>query len=149
MKTRIYEKCVKCGINIDDGATMVTSLEHKTTCHMHQNCPESKNCDYLCAWTKPYGFVPEAGCPIHDSIKSVGKELFKMVYNWGKVGVVTDHKCFAFKSTMQEIIQQAIAEERERMSKLSRYELGGYPEEGYSMEESQNGEYVKFADLLS
>jgi len=38
-----------------------------------------------------------------------------MVYNWGKVGVVTDHECFAFKSTMQEIITQAIAEERERV----------------------------------
>ena len=43
------------------------------------------------------------------------KELFEMAYNWGKVGVVTDNECFAFKSTMQEIIQQALAEERERV----------------------------------
>ena len=43
------------------------------------------------------------------------KELFEMVYNWGKVGVVTDNECFAFKSTMQEIITQTLAEERERV----------------------------------
>jgi len=47
--------------------------------------------------------------------KRLEKELFEMVYNWGKVGVVTDHECFAFKSTMQEIITQTLAEERERM----------------------------------
>ena len=50
---------------------------------------------------------------------------------------------------ISESINQAIAEDRERVSKLSRYELGGYPEEGYYMEESYDGEYVKFADLLS
>ena len=47
--------------------------------------------------------------------KRLEKELFEMVYKWGKVGVVTDHECFAFKSTMQEIITQALAEERERV----------------------------------
>ena len=24
------------------------------------------NCGYACAYVEPYGFVPEAGCPIHD-----------------------------------------------------------------------------------
>ena len=24
------------------------------------------DCDYGCDWVSPYGFVPEAGCPIHD-----------------------------------------------------------------------------------
>ena len=23
-------------------------------------------CGYNCGWTEPYGFVPEAGCPVHD-----------------------------------------------------------------------------------
>lgn len=25
-----------------------------------------QECDHECAWVKPYGWVPEAGCPIHD-----------------------------------------------------------------------------------
>ena len=53
------------------------------------------------------------------------------------------------REAVKGLIHQAIAEDRERVSKLSRYELGGYPEEGYYMEESYDGEYVKFADLLS
>lgn len=24
------------------------------------------DCDYACDWIYPYGFVPEADCPIHD-----------------------------------------------------------------------------------
>jgi len=24
------------------------------------------SCGMECGWTTPYGFVPEAGCPIHD-----------------------------------------------------------------------------------
>jgi len=24
-------------------------------------------CGYSCGYTYPYGFVPEAGCPIHDA----------------------------------------------------------------------------------
>lgn len=25
-----------------------------------------QDCGNFCTWTYPYGFVPEAGCPIHD-----------------------------------------------------------------------------------
>lgn len=25
-----------------------------------------RRCDHICEWTYPYGFVPEAGCPVHD-----------------------------------------------------------------------------------
>ena len=25
-----------------------------------------RRCDRLCDWECPYGFVPEAGCPVHD-----------------------------------------------------------------------------------
>ena len=25
------------------------------------------NCGYACGFTEPYGFVPEAGCPVHDT----------------------------------------------------------------------------------
>ena len=24
------------------------------------------DCDNACAWVEPYGWVPEAGCPVHD-----------------------------------------------------------------------------------
>jgi hypothetical protein len=24
------------------------------------------DCDFACGYTKPYGWVPEAGCPVHD-----------------------------------------------------------------------------------
>lgn len=27
------------------------------------------DCGYECEWVKPYGFVPEAGCPIHEAAK--------------------------------------------------------------------------------
>ena len=52
----------------------------------------------------------------YNTEKRLEKELFEMVYQWGKVGVVTNHKCFAFRSAMQENIKQALAEERERVS---------------------------------
>jgi hypothetical protein len=25
-----------------------------------------KKCDHYCRWIHPWGFMPEAGCPIHD-----------------------------------------------------------------------------------
>ena len=28
--------------------------------------PWWKRCDYACGWMWPYGYVPEAGCPVHD-----------------------------------------------------------------------------------
>ncbi len=27
---------------------------------------ETKGDGYICKWESPYGFVPEAGCPLHD-----------------------------------------------------------------------------------
>jgi len=24
------------------------------------------DCDNECAWVEPYGWIPEAGCPVHD-----------------------------------------------------------------------------------
>jgi hypothetical protein len=26
-----------------------------------------RRCEHACGWTFPYGFVPEAGCPVHDA----------------------------------------------------------------------------------
>jgi len=27
---------------------------------------KSENCGYVCGYQHPYGFIPEAGCPVHD-----------------------------------------------------------------------------------
>lgn len=29
-------------------------------------CDEPLACGYSCGYQEPYGFVPEAGCPVHD-----------------------------------------------------------------------------------
>ena len=36
------------------------------------------------------------------------KELFDMVYQWGKVGVKTDETCNAFQNLLTEIEREAI-----------------------------------------
>lgn len=36
------------------------------------------NCGLACDWVEPYGFVPEADCPIHD----VSDECFWQMPNW-------------------------------------------------------------------
>lgn len=66
------EKCVICGIRMNDGATMVFSKNRATTCHSHQNygkdsMPGSHGCGFGCHFQEPYGFVPEAGCTTHDN----------------------------------------------------------------------------------
>lgn len=65
------EECIICGISMKDGACMVFSKNRKTTCHNHQNhgkntLPGSHGCGNDCHFLEPYGFVPEAGCKIHD-----------------------------------------------------------------------------------
>jgi predicted DNA-binding WGR domain protein len=42
------------------------------------------------------------------------RELFEMVYQWGRVGVITDEHCPAFKDKLAEIIQEAQAEAWDR-----------------------------------
>lgn len=32
-----------------------------------------KACPADCSWQEPYGFVPEAGCPIHDAPSPTGR----------------------------------------------------------------------------
>ena len=66
------EKCVICGTSMEDGSTMVFSKNRATVCHAHQNHgedsePGSHGCGHDCHFKEPYGFVPEAGCPLHDT----------------------------------------------------------------------------------
>lgn len=32
----------------------------------NQHVPVCRELGYWCEWVYPYGFVPEAGCPLHD-----------------------------------------------------------------------------------
>lgn len=36
-------------------------------------------------------------------VKDPEKELFQIVYNWGKVGLITDEKCNTFKDLIEDI----------------------------------------------
>jgi hypothetical protein len=33
---------------------------------MRATDPSLGECGFACDWTPPYGFVPEADCPVHD-----------------------------------------------------------------------------------
>ena len=35
-------------------------------------------------------------------IREIERELFKMVYDWGRVGVITDELCIAFQDKLEE-----------------------------------------------
>ena len=40
------------------------------------------------------------------------KQLFDMIYQWGRVGIVTDEKSEAFQSLLDEIKREAINDNR-------------------------------------
>ena len=40
--------------------------------------------------------------------ENIETRLFKMVYAWGKIGIVVDENCVAFKSLIEEIKEEAI-----------------------------------------
>lgn len=57
-------------INLITGSVRVNSLEEQKrqdsmTAHYKSTLGECDG-DYACMWTKEYGWVPEAGCPVHD-----------------------------------------------------------------------------------
>lgn len=33
------------------------------------SAPGTMACGHFCGWVEPYGFVPEADCPVHDAPK--------------------------------------------------------------------------------
>ena len=43
----------------------------------------------------------------------IEKEIFEMVYNWGKVGIVTDERCNAF----QDLIEKLLASQKKEILK--------------------------------
>ena len=63
--------------------------------------------------------------------KDLAKELFEMVYGWGRLGVVADENCPAFKKTIEELLSQQksdlieeIEKEIEKINKLEVEEHG-------------------------
>ena len=56
--------CYKCYTNYttDDWPAQET-----VDACLNQNCMCHKKCDLACGFQKPYGFVPEADCPVHDA----------------------------------------------------------------------------------
>lgn len=106
--------CDKCGgwkSNLDAEKACVNS-----SCECHSICDVCIKCDGECHVQVPYGFVPHAGCPLHDKMteeQRTGmtereeniKELFDMVYEWGRANIVTDFESNAFRKKLKEIIK--------------------------------------------
>lgn len=44
--------------------------------------------------------------------KNLYKELFNMVYEWGRVGIITDENSTAFQEKIKEIVDEAIFDYR-------------------------------------
>jgi len=95
--------------------------------HNHINgtagCGECQKKEYCCIWNGEKG-LHHTKCPNHlsnkqserkeenkmmtgspslDAFNQKEKALFDMVYQWGKIGIVTDEKCNAFQDLIREI----------------------------------------------
>lgn len=126
--------CIKCGGWKDNHDVEISCTNN--SCECHSKCDCDKECDGECVFQEPYGFVPHEGCPLHNKIteeerKSYNsiqmnedeknmKELFDMVYNWGRFGITTDYKSNAFKISVKSLIETAKKEERGRIVEMIR-----------------------------
>lgn len=113
------EGCDKCGGWKNNPDVEKACIDGSCECHSKCNC-EIK-CDGDCRFEQPYGFVPHAECPLHHnmtederkSYNNIGmderetkiKNLFDMVYDWGRVGVVANFESNAFRKALKEIIK--------------------------------------------
>lgn len=53
--------CTDClSSMVEDDIIQIEPIDQFEMCHSIYDCK------YECHYAKPYGFVPEAGCPIHD-----------------------------------------------------------------------------------
>lgn len=64
-KTKAYLDCIKFAQNFNQ----VVGEDNKyfVTIEQLENILKDA-CPYSCGFQEPYGFVPEADCPVHDSI---------------------------------------------------------------------------------
>ena len=52
---------------VEDVINMVMDGGYIDFMRQHELKPlKEKKCEYACGYKYPYGFVPEAGCPVHD-----------------------------------------------------------------------------------
>jgi len=98
----------------DPNCKIKHDLKEVVTCEfcyenpMTYNTPEVKT--WICGLCEQesgkYGeiidFLPEHS---RHCRKRIEKELFEMVYQWGKFGVVTDEKCNAFQEKINLLIK--------------------------------------------
>ena len=75
------------------------------------------------------------------------KQLFDMVYQWGRVGLVTDEKCQAFQDLINEIQREKISlQKKEILEKIldDLWEKAQTDERGFGKAYSYlAGEYLK------
>jgi hypothetical protein len=50
--------------------------------------------------------------PKLNKLQKIEKELFDMVYGWGRWGVVTDEQCNAFQMTIKKYKKQVLKESK-------------------------------------
>ncbi len=48
------------------------------------------------------------------SPSEVEKELFQMVYDWGRVGVVCDENCYAFQETIKDLLKAHLVKSKSK-----------------------------------
>ncbi len=64
--------CGKCQTNYttdDYPAQFIKDACYNPSCECHKNTvwhPKGIECENNCHYQEPYGFVPEAGCDVHD-----------------------------------------------------------------------------------
>ena len=84
---------------------------------LNPNCDCHKECQNECRFQEPYGFVPEAGCEIHDkALPSWEVEFdnnFKMLKYYS--GIKKEDK--QFTKSLKDFIRQTIKTEREEAVK--------------------------------
>ena len=92
--------CDKCGGWASNPDVEKACINNSCDCHKKNTKPGSEECGFDCHWQQPYGFVPEAGCKIHDvsptqSVEEITTDTRKigMLRQWLNEDKITDvHK---------------------------------------------------------
>jgi len=87
-----------------------SNMKQKTCRFGHEctsGCGNDYDCpcqaDHCCELTEDCDGCDEHYIEMSDK-ETIIKELFDMVYNWGKIGVVTDFESNAFRKVLKEVV---------------------------------------------
>ncbi len=69
--------CDKCGGWKNNPDVEIACINN--SCECHSVCDVCKKCNGDCHFQAPYGFVPSADCPLHDSMSE--EDRLKVVEN--------------------------------------------------------------------